>query len=153
MHPIGRAREAAMKENRKKLVALDAEDLAAISAHCQDAVLKLKDVRFFPTERRFVLELNRFAWEEGEKQKERRKSVLHFERVQNAATQGINQRDKEQVLCLLAVLYTPEDKPAGNIDLVFSGDFQIRLTVECIEVQLTDMDASWQASSVPVHKD
>jgi len=150
---IRRGRETVMASNRRKLVALDAEDLAVVSAHCQDAVLKLRDARFFPSERRFVLELNRFAWEEGERQKERRKSVLHFERVERASTQGINQRDREQVLSLLAMLYTPSDSPAGFVDLVFSGDFQIRLSVECIEVQLTDMDASWEASSVPVHKD
>ena len=142
-----------MAANRRKLVALDAEDLAIISAHCQDAVLKLKDMRFFPAERRLVLELNRFAWEEGARQKERRKSILHFERVEKVATQGINQRDKEQVLSLLAILYTPQDSPAGFIDLVFSGDFQIRLSVECIEGRLTDLDASWEASSVPVHED
>ena len=60
---IRRGRETVMASNRRKLVALDAEDLAVVSAHCQDAVLKLRDARFFPSERRFVLELNRFAWE------------------------------------------------------------------------------------------
>ena len=141
-----------MAANRRKLVALDAEDLAVISAHCQDAVLKLRDARFFPSERRFVLELNRFVWEEGERQKERRKSVLHFERVEKAATQGINQRDRDQVLSLLTLLFTEKEAPAGTIELVFSGDFQIRLDVECVEAQLTDLRASWEASSVPRHE-
>ena len=140
-----------MSDDRKKLLALDTEDLAVLSAHCQDAVLKISGIRYLAAEKRFILELNRFVWEKGVQQKERRKSVLHFERVEKVQSQGINQNDKDHALSLLAIIFKPTQNPAGIIDLIFSGDFQLRLNVECIEAQLTDMLASWEASSAPRH--
>ena len=37
-----------------KLVALDEEDLKIVSAHVQDAVMKVGDLEFLPTLKRFV---------------------------------------------------------------------------------------------------
>ena len=45
-----------------KLIALDADDLAVISAHLQDAVLKVGDVAYLPREKRFAAMGNRFDW-------------------------------------------------------------------------------------------
>jgi len=45
-----------------KFVALDREDLEVISAHLQDAELKVADVHWRPNERRLVLALDRFDW-------------------------------------------------------------------------------------------
>ena len=42
-----------------KLIALDAEDLAVISAHLQDAVMKVGDLAFLPREKRFAAVANR----------------------------------------------------------------------------------------------
>ncbi len=46
-----------------KLIALDGEDLAIISAHLQDAVVRVGDMAFLPREHRFALLTNRFDWE------------------------------------------------------------------------------------------
>ena len=46
-----------------KLSALDADDLAVISAAVQDALVAVRDCAYFKDERRFVLLLNRFRWE------------------------------------------------------------------------------------------
>ena len=142
-----------MTENRRKFVALDAEDLQIISAHCQDAVLKSGDLNFLAGEKRMIVEMNRFIGEKGANAPERRRSVLHFERVEKVSSQGINPKDKTQPLSLLALLFTPQDEPGGTIDLVFSGNATLRLQVECIEAQLSDMRASWSASSLPTHPD
>ena len=45
-----------------KLIALDADDLAVISAHLQDAVMKVGDLAFLPREKRFAAVANRFDW-------------------------------------------------------------------------------------------
>ncbi|MGC8000628.1 DUF2948 family protein, partial [Salmonella enterica] len=37
-----------------KLIALDADDLKIVSAHMQDAVLKVGDMAYVPRERRFA---------------------------------------------------------------------------------------------------
>ncbi len=137
-------------------MALDKEDLQVISGCCQDAILKVGDLDYLFSEKRFVLSLNRFAWE-LEKSKnepdERRRSVLHFERVTSVKVSGIDRNDKETILSLLAVMFEQTDEPSGEIELVFAGDGAIKLEVECIEAQLADMPAAWAAKARPNHDD
>ena len=45
-----------------KLIALDADDLAVISAHLQDAVLQVGDIAYLPKDKRFAAIANRFDW-------------------------------------------------------------------------------------------
>lgn len=138
-----------------KLMALDQEDLQVISSCCQDAVLKVGDLEYLAGQKQFTLSLNRFAWEVDGKSKtsERRKSVLHFAQVKGVKVSGIDRNDKEMVLSLLAVLFEPTDEPGGEVELVFAGDGAIKLTVECIEAQLSDMPAAWEAKGRPSHED
>ncbi|HWK66124.1 MAG TPA: DUF2948 family protein [Rhizobiaceae bacterium] len=141
-----------------KLVALDEEDLQIVSAHTQDAVMKVADLEYFPRDKRFVVAMNRFAWEESgvgffKKRNERRRSVLHFESVGGVKTTGIARDKPEEVLSLLAIRFQPGDAPAGEVELLFSGGAVIRLDVEYIEARMADLGAAWQASSRPVHED
>lgn len=144
-----------MTDDRLKLVAMDAEDLGILSAHCQDAVMKLGDLAYLPAESRFLIEMNRFVWEKrkGAEEPERRRAVLHFERVGKVSVKDIDPKQKDRILSLLAIVYEPVDAPAGTIDLVFAGSGVIRLHVECVEAQLADMKTAWAASSIPVHPD
>ena len=137
-----------------KLIAMDKKDLGVLSTYCQDGVAQIGDLQFLPTEARFVVVMNRFAWEKsgGKNLPERRRTVLHFNQVARVRTTGIDQQKPDQVLSLLAVTFEPENSPAGDILLVFSGEATVRLQVECIEVQLSDMDAAWEAKSKPVHE-
>lgn len=139
-----------------KLVALDREDLQIVSAHVQDAVMKVGDLRYAPREKRFVVAMNRYAWEgDGglfRRKRERRKAVLHFDRVLAAKTHGIDPAQPDEVLSLLTVSFASGEAPAGVIELVFSGGGTIRLDVECIEARLADLGAAWQASSTPTHR-
>ena len=45
-----------------KLVALDKDDIEVVSAHVQDALVKVADIFWQPREHRFVMALNRFDW-------------------------------------------------------------------------------------------
>ena len=140
-----------------KLLALDEEDLKIVSAHVQDAVMKVGDLNFIAASKQFVLPMHRFAWEkeatERNPQPERRNSVLHFDRVLSAKLSGISRGAPDDVLSLLAVTYAVTDAPAGTVDLVFSGGGAIRLDVECIEARLVDLGGAWGASSRPAHGD
>lgn len=140
-----------------KLLALDEEDLGIVSAHVQDAVMKVADLEFLAASQRFVLPMYRYAWEKeatlARPQPERRNSVLHFERVLSARLSGISRAKPDEVLSLLAVTYTASDAPAGTVDLVFAGGGAIRLDVECIEARLVDLGGAWEATSRPAHKD
>ncbi len=138
-----------------KLVALDEEDLAVISAHVQDAVLKASDLVYLPKEKRFAVAMNRFAWEKAEGQRknfERHRAALTFDRVLAVKAQNID-RDSDTVLDLLAVEFVPTDAPAGALDLIFAGGATLRLEVECIEARLSDLGPAWATGAKPAHDD
>ena len=139
-----------------KLLAVDAEDLEVISAHVQDAVLKVEDMGFAKAERRFALVMNRFAWEESGKrgrrrEHQRRRSALYFAHVNAVKSTGIDRSAPGAVLNLLAVHFEPGEEPSGQIVLDFAGGATIRLIVECIEAQLTDLGPAWSTPHAPRH--
>lgn len=142
-----------------KLIALDTEDLNVLSAHVQDAVLRVGDMAYLPKEQRFAVILNRFDWQRAVKAKAssglaRRRAGLRFERVLGAKVQGIDLSDKSVSLALLAVTFAPSGGPeevAGDVTLTFSGGAAIRLSVECVEAELKDLGAAWVAKRAPQH--
>lgn len=140
-----------------KLVALDEEDLQVLSAHLQDAVLKVSDLQYLAPEKRFVLILNRFVWEKSKPklfrkpQYQRRRAMLHFNRVSAVQANGIDRQKSDEVLSLLSIRFVPGEAPAGTIELIFSANATLRLSSECIEAQLTDLGAAWETQSLPRH--
>ncbi len=139
-----------------KLVALDVEDLNIVSAHVQDAVMKVGDLEFLPSAKRFIMPMNRFVWEKKSglfrQHNERRRAVLHFDRVLGVKSSGIARNRPAEVVSLLAISFVPIDPPAGLVELIFSGGGTIVLDVECIEARLADTGGAWQATSRPLHK-
>jgi hypothetical protein len=140
-----------------KLVALDEQDLAIVSAHVQDAVIKVSDIAWLPAEKRLLVTMNRFAWEKKtrlffSRAHERRRSVLHFERVAHLKSSGINRDRADDVLSLLAIRFDATEAPAGRIELDFAGGATLLADVECIEARLSDLGAAWQAAAKPRHK-
>jgi len=139
-----------------KLIALDADDLEIVSAHVQDAVLKVGDIQFDPAHKRLILPMNRFAWEATKgilkQHNERRNAVLQFDRVTAVQSTGVARDKPNEVLSLLVVAFDADDEPAGTIELLFAGGAAIRAEVECVEVRLADLGGAWEASSRPVHK-
>lgn len=145
--------------DKLKLIAFDTEDLAVLSAHVQDAVMKVGDLAYVPRERRFAAIIRRFDWamvNQGKvPQHLRRQSGLRFERVLGAKHQGIDLAKPGEVLSLLAVQFTPQapDDPAGTVTLTFAGGAVIRLDVECLEAELRDLGPAWRTKSRPRHPD
>ncbi len=138
-----------------KLCAVDEEDLAVLSAHVQDAVLKVGDMVWLPQEGRFALAMNRFIWEkaaDGKRQAfERRRSVLSFDRVSAVRSSRIDRDRPDAVVELLAVSFETADTPAGKVTLVFAGGGAVQLDVEVIEARLADLGTAWATSAKPEH--
>ena len=134
-----------------KLLALDTEDLEVISAHVQDAVVRVPDMGYARGDRRFALLMNRFAWEEGGKTRQRKRAALHFDRVNDVKVAGIDLNAVDGVLELLALRFVETDAPAGTVELDFAGGGTVRLSVECLEARLQDLGAAWAAKAVPEH--
>lgn len=140
-----------------KLIALDADDLTVLSAHAQDAVVRVGDIAWRPAEQRFALVMRRFDWEGSSGgQMRRRLAGLHFARVTALKAHGVDPKAKDQVLNLLAITFEPgpkpEDEPGGCVYLAFSGGATLKLSVECIEAQLKDMGGMWETASKPTHE-
>jgi len=133
-----------------KLVALDAEDLAVISAQMQDAVFRLGDIGYLKARRKFALVGNRFAWDEGSRR--RCRTGLQFGRVMAVKTNRIRQDDPDAVVSLLAITFEEKAAPSGDIVLSFSGGGTIRLAVECVEAEMNDFGSSWEAIRTPTHE-
>ncbi len=137
-----------------RLQALDADDLALISAHLQDATVRVGEIAFLKERRRFALIAARFDWEaETEGRLERCGSGLHFESVKNVRCLRLPRENPDAVLALLTILYEAEGPgPEGRILLVFSGGATIALDVEGVEAQLRDLGPRWRISSRPSHE-
>jgi hypothetical protein len=135
-----------------KLIALDSEDLAVVSAHLQDAVAKIADMAFLPRENRFAMVLNRFDWEAADKNTPaRRRAGIHFDRVMSAKARGLDLSKRDTVVNLLAVEFEETTAPSGVVTLFFSGNGEVRLEVECLEASLSDFGPQWPAQKRPRH--
>lgn len=135
-----------------RLIALDPDDLTVMSAHVQDAVVKVGDLTWLPAEKRFVLMMRRFDWEGAtEGHNRRRLTAMHFERVTALKALGIDPKAKDAVLNLLAMTWTEFDAPAGELMLTFSGGAALKLQAECLEAQLKDLGGMWETAHQPSH--
>ncbi len=134
-----------------RLDALDQEDLAIVSAHLQDAVVRVGDLAFLPRERRFALVARRFDWEAPPAQPRRRLAGLHFERVLGVRLRGVDRGSPDAVMNLLAITFEEGDAPSGHATLHFSDGAAIQLEIECIEAQIKDLGPVWEAEGRPAH--
>ena len=123
------------------------DDLTVIASLTQDAILPASEISWLPRENRFGLLLNRFRWENKTKDAERVQTVLVFDSVTNARTNGVNANDKDQILSLLDITFAPSDDGAGTLTLVLAGDGEIALDVECIDIILQDATRPYIAPS------
>lgn len=146
-----------------QLIAFDNEDLNVVSAHLQDAIVRVGDMALLPREKRFAAIFNRFDWarlataddalRNGQPELARLRTALRFERVLGAKLSGIDVARTDDVLVLLALSFESSgpDDPAGTVMLTFAGQAAIRLEVECLEAEMKDLGPSWAARSRPRH--
>ncbi|MEE4236682.1 MAG: DUF2948 family protein [Anderseniella sp.] len=138
-----------------KLAALDPQDLEVISAHLQDAVMRVGDIRWLKRERKLALVANRFdhlAAAGSSDRGERRLTGLQLSRVERVAASNIRMDDKTAILSLLAITFEPgATAPEGSVVLTFAGGGTIRAAVECIEAAMADLGPKWAARARPEH--
>ncbi|MEM9012942.1 MAG: DUF2948 family protein [Pseudomonadota bacterium] len=146
-------------ERPLSLAAEGPEDLEVISALLQDAVGQTSDIAWMPKRRRLALLLNRFRWEDkraAERRSrpyERVRTMLVFDDVKRVRSQGVDPREKDVVLSVLALQFAPAEDGAGQLSLILAGDGEIAAEVECLNVRLRDVTRPYRAPSghVPGH--
>ena len=79
-----------------KLIAYSDKDLSVISAHLQDSLVSPEDIANLKKNRIFLLQLNRFMWEDVEKgvfrKNKRIRTILKFDNVISASSINIRQK-------------------------------------------------------------
>lgn len=139
-----------------RLMAEDEADLQVISAAVQDAVAQIGALKYQAKKRRLTLELNRFRWEganPADKTKERVRAILGFDGVLAVRARGLTKSDPEMVISILQIGYEAgETAPEGTVRILFAGDGEIALDVECLDVTLLDSETSWSTKHTPDHE-
>ena len=139
-----------------KLIANSDEDLRVISAHLQDAIVYTSDIANLKKNRIFLMQLNRFMWEDVEKgvfrKNKRIRTILKFENIISVLSKGINQKKKSRFLDFLAMESRSLSDETYEIRLIFSGDAIIKVNTEVIDVTLDDQGSPWESKTKPKHK-
>ena len=144
-----------MKVKNLKLIARTEEDLRVVSAHLQDAIASVSDIANLKKNKIFLLQLNRFMWEDVEKgvfrKNKRIRTVLKFENVLNVLSKNINQLKKDKFLDFLAIETNKMPDNNYEMKIIFAGDSVIRVLSEVIEVTLDDQGEAWNTKNKPKH--
>jgi len=141
------------REAPLNLGALDQDDLGVLASLLQDAVFPVTEMKWDRTQRRFLLLVNRFRWEDrtaAERRQrgyERVKSLVTVDHVLKVASLGIDRSDPELILSLLDLTFEPGEDGAGAVILTLAGDGAIRLEVEALELGLRDVTRPYLAPS------
>lgn len=140
-----------------RLMVEDSEDLKALSAVMQDAVLKIGDLAQLPAQRRFALVANRFVWEAAADRKRgpfaRVRVGCHFDDVLSVRQMNLRAEARSAVLDLLAIRFEPGADGAGSVILDFAGGGAIRLEVESLNAHCADISAPWLTATRPDHSE
>ena len=145
-----------MEPKNLKLIARTEEDLRIVSAHLQDSIASIADIANLKKNKIFLMQLNRFMWEDVEKgvfrKNKRIRTILKFENVMNVISKNINQQKKDKFLDFLAIETNTTPDKNYEMKIIFAGDSIIRVTCEVLEVTLDDHGDAWDTKNKPKHK-
>jgi len=145
-----------VKAKNLKLIARTNEDLRVISAHLQDAILSVTNIANLQKNKIFLMQLNRFMWEDVERgvfrKNKRIRTILKFENIIKVNSKNIKQSDKDKFLDFLAIESNQMPDKNYELKLIFSGDSIIRIVAEVIEVTLDDQGEPWDTKNKPKHE-
>ena len=145
-----------MKAKNLKLIARTEEDLRIISAHLQDSIVSMENIASLKKNRIFLMQLNRFMWEDVEKgvfrKNKRIRTILKFDNVIEVNSKNINQKSKDKFLDFLAIECNQMPDENYEMKLIFSGDSGIKVVAEVIEIALDDQGEPWDTKNKPKHK-
>ena len=146
-----------MKAKNLKLIARTEEDLRIISAHLQDSIVSIENIASLKKNRIFLMQLNRFMWEDVEKgvfrKNKRIRTVIKFENILKVASKNVDQNKNDRFLDFLAIETIKMPDKNYEMNLIFSGDIVLKLIAEAIEVTLDDQGSPWESKNKPEHKD
>ena len=145
-----------MEPKNLKLIARTEEDLRVVSAHLQDSIASVSDIANLEKNKIFLMQLNRFMWEDVEKgvfrKNKRIRTILKFENVMNVLSRNINQLKKDKFLDFLTIETNKTPDSNYEMKIIFAGNSIIRVISEVIEITLDDQGEAWDTKNKPKHK-
>ena len=145
-----------MKVKNLKLIARTEEDLRVVSAYLQDSIASISDIANLKRNKIFLMQLNRFMWEDVEKgifrKNKRIRTILKFDNILEVHSKNINQSKKDKFLDFLAIETNMTPDNNYEMKIIFAGDLIIRVISEVIEVTLDDQGEAWDTKNKPKHK-
>ncbi len=145
-----------MKAKNLKLLAKTKEDIRVVSAYLQDAIVNVSDLANLKKNKIFLMQLNRFMWEDVEKgvfrKNKRIRTILKFENVIKVHAKNINQSKGDKFLDFLAIETNQMIDNNYEMKIVFAGDSILKIIAEVIEVTLDDQGKAWDTKNIPKHK-
>jgi len=145
-----------MKAKNLRLIARTEEDLRVVSAYLQDSIASISDIANLKRNKIFLMQLNRFMWEDVEKgvfrKNKRIRTVLKFDNILEVHAKNINQSKKEKFLDFLAIESSRMPDKNYEMKIIFSGDAAIKIISEVVEVTLDDQGDAWDTKNKPSHK-
>jgi hypothetical protein len=145
-----------MKAKNLKLIARTEEDLRVVSAHLQDAIASISDIANLKKNKIFLMQLNRFMWEDVEKgvfrKNKRIRTILKFENILEVQSKNITRSKKDKFLDFLAIESSIMNDNNYEMKIIFAGDSIIKIITEVIEVTLDDQGDAWDTKNKPNHR-
>ena len=126
------------KKYLAKIIAKDQEGLQMISACCAGAKVKVIDIKYLPSNKVFLLSIERTKVETDQEYK-KINSICRFDFVDKVKSKNIDQSNQELVLDLIGIDYL-KNNTDYEINLIFNNNAHIALTTETIEVRLEDQN-------------
>ena len=127
-----------MNKYLAKIIANDQEGLQMISACTSGAKVKVGDIKYLASNKVFLLSMERTNIETGKKNK-KINSICRFDFVDKVKSKNIKQSNQDLVLELIGIDYL-KNESNFEINLIFTKNAHIVLTMEVIEVRLEDQN-------------
>ena len=127
-----------MNKYLAKIIASDQEGLQMISVCTAGAKVKVENIKYLASNKVFLLSMERNKVEADQESK-KINSICRFDFVDKVKSKNINQANQEVVLELIGIDYL-KNKDNFEINLIFSNNALIVLTMEAIEVRLEDQN-------------
>lgn len=129
-----------------RLRAKDQDDLTVISALLQDALVPLGDMAYIKEERRFVMAVNRYRWED-KREKTRTHALVSFSNVSGVQSLGLDRKKVNHIHSMMSIAYGD-----GIIAAEFAGGGRLRLQADSLDCLLEDVGEPWPAGKEPGHE-
>ena len=124
------------KDYLAKIIAKENSGLQTISACCENAQVKIGNIKYLKKNKIFLLFLERFN-KEGKNKKLKINSICRFEFIDDVKSKNINQESEDLMLDFYTIDLIKKDKNF-EIHLIFSNKGYIIISTELIEVTLED---------------